>query len=219
MRNPVGISLIFLSLFFTSLAAAEEMPVPAESSEVTPVPAKLSEADEKKIIELRKKIEEKKTELNGSAWELTFNSSSNPKMKGAKDTFTFQNGQFKSAHYQKDGFTPTNYSVSIPSETQDIAVWETMLSGKEGIVFIRGEWEKDKMSGNITEQLKGGKEIFEHTFTTSARTSVSPTTTEEGQDVMAHDNSLASAMVSKETPQEAPPVTTPPTKSKSTNKY
>ncbi len=127
-------------------------------------------------------------------------------MKGAKDTFTFQNGQFKSTGYQKRGFSPTNYTITIPSETEETGIWETMLSGEEGVVFIRGEWNKETMNGSITEQLEDGKEIFEHSFSTNSRVAISPTSAEEETKVAEEaGQTLSAALVSNETAVPASP--------------
>ena len=139
---------------------------------------KRTEAEEKKLIEKRKRIVDKKTDLNGSSWDIAYVTSSDPKQKGKKDLFTFQNGQFNSKNLMDRGFTWTNYTISVPDEESELAVWETMQTGKEGIVFIHGEWTKDKMTGNITEQLDGGKKTVEHSFSTTNRVAIPPSSEE-----------------------------------------
>ena len=182
--RKIALSFLFLSIGLSSLyAATESTPAPSESKQEAVAPSKpvpkRSAAEEKKIAETRKRIDEKKTELNGSSWEVVLGSSSDPKMKGEKDTLTFQNGQFSSKNLSKRGFSPTNYTISLPSEDSKTAVWETMQTGKDGLVFIRGEWEKEQMRGDISEQLEGGKKTKEYYFTTASRIAIPPTSKEE----------------------------------------
>ncbi len=213
-RGLLGFILLSSFLSFTPLLAADE-----ESTETpaAPVVKKRTEAEEKLIQEKRKRIADKKTDLNGSSWDIVYTTSSDPKQKGKKDLFTFQNGQFNSKSLMDRGFTWTNYTISVPDEESDLAVWETMQTGKEGIVFIHGEWAKDKMSGSISEQLDGGKKTVEHSFSTANRTAISPTT-EEGADPGAEvkprsaENSAETsggALVSKEKESVAEPVAIP----------
>lgn len=173
MLRIVVLALMALSFGFPAHAAEEASnATPAESVQAKPKPR--TEAEEKKLAEVRKKIDEKKKELNGSNWELLL-SSSDPKINGQIDTFTFQNGQFNSKNFSGRGFVWTNYTITMPSEEGETAVWETMQTGSEGIIFIRGEWNKEMMNGNITEQLEEGKKVKDYTFTTASRKSIPPT--------------------------------------------
>ncbi len=178
--------MLILSFGANSAQAAETSSGALTDSSITdtpsaaPVVKKRTEAEEKKIIEKRKRIADKKTDLNGSSWDVVYTTSTNPKQKGQKDLFTFQNGQFNSKELIDRGFTWTNYTISVPNEESELAVWETMQTGKEGIVFIHGEWIKDQMTGSITEQLDGGKKVIEHSFSTSNRETI-PDTTEESE--------------------------------------
>ena len=162
MKKALALVLVLLFAGY-SVHAAEE------------VSEKRSEADEQKMAESRKKIQEHRTELNGSSWEVTLGSGA----KGEADTFTFQNGQFSSKSLAKRGFSPTNYTVSIPSDSSGLAVWETMQTGKEGLIFLRGEWDKDMMRGDVTEQLEEGKKIKDYSFSTSGRTAIPPSSASE----------------------------------------
>lgn len=168
-----------------------------------------TKTEQKKIDETRKLIQEKKTEINGSRWEVVVDSSSDPKKKGEKDAFVFQNDQITSSNLSKRGFGTTNYTVSVPSEESDSGIWETMKTGKDGVIFIRGEWTKDKMQGSVTEQLDGGKKIKEYTFTATSREAMPPTTsndaesTDPGDDVThsdkkSNDDNDLKVLISKE---------------------
>jgi hypothetical protein len=168
-------------------------------------PKKRTPEEEKKLTETRKLISEKKLDLNGSSWELILRSA-DPKIQGAKDTFVFQDGMFKSENYAKRGFLPTNYTVSIP-ENAERGVWETMQSSKGDLIFIRGEWEKDSMQGVVTEQLEGGKKVKEYSFSSAPRKKISPSSAKESgaQDPATGDEAIAlpsqrapKALISKE---------------------
>ena len=168
------LTLALVALMLGNPAQAAENTPAADTKKISEVkPKPRTEAEEKKLTEKRKRIAAKKTELNGSSWELTVKST-DPKEKGAQDTFVFQDGIFKSKNLTGRGFTATNYTVTVPSEESESAVWETMQTGKEGQVFIHGEWEKEIMRGNSNEQLDGGKKIKDYYFTTSARSAIPP---------------------------------------------
>ncbi len=169
----------------------------AEKSAEAPPVRERTAAEQKKLDEMRKRVEQKQTELNGSRWELAL-SSLEPKAKSEKDVYTFQNGQFSSKNLSKRGFTATNYTVTVPSEGVESAVWETMQTGKEGVVFIRGEWEKEKMWGIVTEQLDEGKKIGHYSFSTTAHKAIPPTSEQEKK--AADKGASTSTLVSKEAP-------------------
>lgn len=160
-------------------------------------PVKRTAADEAKLAEKRKKIGEKKKELNGSEWEVTVKSQ-DKKEKEVKDTLTFQNNQVRSASLSKRGFSSTNYTVALP-DGSETAIWETMKTGKDGVIFMRGEWNGETMTGSINENLDGGKVVREYYFTSSARAAVAPTSTEKEEEMATPvSSSNQPAMVSKE---------------------
>ncbi len=109
---------------------------------------------------------EKKLELNGSSWDVVLMSAGSVESGVGEDIYTFQDGQFRSKALMARGFKDTNFVISLPGGNSDLAVWETMQTGNEGVVFLHGEWVKDKMWGTITEQLEGGRKIVDHTFIT-----------------------------------------------------
>lgn len=174
-----GLSAIIFFILAGTALYAEEQEIAAQKA---PVVAKRTSEEEKIITESRKRVAEKRLDLNGTSWGVVYTVSSEPKMKNQKDTFVFQDNQFKSDLLAKRGFTSTNYTITVPpSETSEIGVWETMQTGKEGQIFIRGEWAKDQMSGRITEQLEGGKKVVEHSFTTRGREAIAPMTEKENK--------------------------------------
>ncbi len=112
------------------------------------------------------KLTEKKLELNGSSWDVVLVRDGELKNNISDDIFIFRNGQFGSKDLVKRGYTDTYFTISPPADSSDPAVWETMQTGKEGVVFLHGEWVKDKMWGTITEQSEDGRKIVDYTFIT-----------------------------------------------------
>lgn len=165
---------------------------------------------QKKFEEQRRRIKEKETEMNGSKWDVVLGSL-DPKIKGQKDTFIFQDNQVTSTGMSKRGFGSTNYTVTVPDEADsDLGIWETMKTGKDGVIFIRGEWAKEAMRGYVTEQLEEGKKVNEYTFNTSTRIAISPSSSEEpgsgslksdatSSKETGNDDSSPNALVSRET--------------------
>ena len=151
----------------------------------------------KKRAEIRKAQQEKQKELNGTQWDVRLESK-DPKAKLKEDVLSFQNNQFKSKNNTERGFTPTNYTITVP-EGGESAVFETMQTGpKSEVIFVRGEWKKDSMTGAISEQMEAGQNV-EYWFSTKGKKAVATTT-----DSIEWDPSLADAqdenepLVSKE---------------------
>ena len=143
----------------------------------------LKKDEEAKQAEMRKKLEEKKAEINGSEWHVQVKQQA--KVPGAKpvfgneDVLTFQNGQFHSKSTEDFGYTPTNYTLTI--QQQGPTVWETMqTSGKGEITFWRGEWTGEVMTGVMTRQVEEGK-TEEYSFSTTSTKRISPTSGESGE--------------------------------------
>ena len=140
--------------------------------------AKPSAADLSRREELKKKLDEKKKELNGSEWQVDMTSEGKPL---GKDTLTFQNNQVTCKTLKDKGYPATNYTVSIP-EGSEMAVWETMQTHpKKGLVFIRGEWKEGIMRGVMTEQAEEGKSK-DYQFNSVGREVVPPTTEKEEEE-------------------------------------
>ena len=112
-----------------------------------------------------KKIEERKKELDNTEWEITLGSA-DKKTKGEKDKLIFRNKMISLESFAKEGFGPTNYTITV-SEDLETATFETMQSAKAGNIFIRGDWTKDIMQGNINQQFDGGKKTREYYFTSA----------------------------------------------------
>lgn len=150
-------------------------------------------AEEAKNAELRKAIQAKKDEINGSSWSINIKPQGNHKGGLAgDDQLTFQDGKFLSKQADKLGFTRTNYTITVP-EGDGPTIFETMqTSKKEGTLFWRGEWKEKAMSGVISHQLEKGNE--EYYFTSSQMTEVPETSaSEEDSEKTQEDNSTSVA--------------------------
>lgn len=124
--------------------------------------------DEKKIAATRKKIEEKKKELNGGEWEVAIKSTSKKGALDGPNVLTFQDNVFQSKSSSSLGFTPTNYTLTVSESDTGPTVWETMQTSDKGdVMFWRGEWLGDQMTGVISRQFKGGKSE-EYMFSSSS---------------------------------------------------
>lgn len=169
-----------------SSAASTEAPATAPAAK----PSRPAKMDDQK-----KKIEELKKELNGSQWEVQMSSGGKPL---GKDTFTFQNGQVTCKTLADKGYSPTNYTISMP-EGADMATWETMQTGSKGqVVFIRAEWKEGVMRGVMSEQLEENK-TKDYNFASLSKVEV-PATTEKKEEEKPATPAAApegSALVSK----------------------
>lgn len=175
-------STTVLALVFSYMFASSSLCAYAKSAEDT--------AEEERV-ELRKKIEERKTELNGSSWQILIKSQAGKGSLEGPDTLTFQDGKFSSEALSKKNYSRTNYTLTI--QEGGPTIWETMqTSEKDGVTFFRGEWLKDTMTGVITRQTDKGSE--DYYFSSSAMKKISPTSTEvEGAEPETVDTSSADA--------------------------
>ena len=175
---------LFVSVFFVGASvcahAKEDSPNFAKTSASTPAVKESSKevsrpASAGKREDMKKRIEDKKKELNGSEWQV--NLTTGGKEEG-KDTLTFQNGQIKSKYFADKGFPATNYTISI-ADGSDMATWETMQTdAKGGVLFIRGEWDKDVMRGVMSQQLDENK-TKDFNFSSASKEAIEPTTEPE----------------------------------------
>jgi hypothetical protein len=213
MRWIVALALIVM-LPFSARAEEDET---ASSSRSTNVSIRRTAEETKKKTDMRKLAAEWRKDLNGSQWEVTV-SSQNPQAKGVgKDVLTFQNDQFRSRSLEKRGYSATNYTITPLGEEGERAVWETMQTGKDGVVFVKGEWKEEQMTGTMTEQLDGGKTVFDYYFTSAKRKKVAPTSEEEKAG--AEDETPApEVLTSSEKEPEAAPAPAPAPSPKPTKK-
>ncbi|MFA6600062.1 MAG: hypothetical protein WC352_05025 [Candidatus Omnitrophota bacterium] len=182
------VSLLVLAVLFLSTQLLGFLPVACAQSEggkPSPVAPKISKQDEEARAALRKKILEKKDELNGSEWAVEIKSRSAKGDFAGEDTLTFQNDKFRSGKTEKSGYTATNYTLTVSEEENGPTVWETMQTSANGeITFWRGEWKDDVMTGVISRQLKEEKGVEEYYFSSSLKKEI-PKTTEETEEPAA----------------------------------
>lgn len=203
---PAVIALISSSAYAKdNFAKSIEKIVPekkaAEKAAPAPVASSLSPAAQAKHEELKKLLDEKKKELNGSEWKVDVSSAG--KSLG-EDVMTFQNQQITCKTLKDKGYPATNYTVSLP-EGSDMAVWETMQTNpKGGVVFIRGEWKEGVMRGVMSEQLGEGKSQ-DLNFASVAKTAV-PETTEEKKEEKKEELVPAADSTMKASEEAAAPV-------------
>ncbi|MBI4845192.1 MAG: hypothetical protein HY810_01740 [Candidatus Omnitrophica bacterium] len=122
---------------------------------VTVSPEQMEEMTKKREA-MRKKVEEKRQQINNTSWTAEV-SKMGAQEKSKKDAFLFKNNKFSSDKFSKDGFNPSNYTVTVKED--NITVWETMQRTEEGmIVFWRGEVAEDflSMRGVFSKQSSEG---------------------------------------------------------------
>ena len=103
-----------------------------------------------------KRQEEMLAALNGSSWELELRpfEAGEKKPKILKDTVTFKGATVTSERLGKLGYGSSNFSLNVKED--GTATWETMQSkAGEGTAFWRGEVDKDKMRGVLSQQPTG----------------------------------------------------------------
>lgn len=152
---------------------SENAAAASEKSVKAAAPAKAAKADPSREAK-KKKVEEKKKELDGSRWEITRTATDG---KGApeSDEITFQDGKVAFRSFGEDGFGASNYTITVP-EGSETAIWETMQNSEKGILFVRGEWKDEQMNGIISRQTpdEPEKPAKDYSFTTAKRTAISP---------------------------------------------
>ena len=190
MKRFVSLLLLLPSLSYCGVSYANDSVDTSAGKQ-----DQVSSADLKKDQDRRKKIEEKRAQLEATQWEVSLVPRS-PKLKPEKDTFIFQNGEFRTENRSKRGFNPTNYTVSIVEGDENSAVFETMQGSKEGYAFIKGQWAKDSMHGEIIEQLDGGKLVKEYYFSNAKMAKMAGDG--ESEKTSSEDGGFGKALVSTE---------------------
>lgn len=133
--------------------AAEKQQQPAEKPETKKAPV----VDQEKIEKDKLKRQERQKKLNNTTWEIEL-TSLEKKGKEKKDTLVFKGNRFYTEESSKDGFSETNYTITVKDD--DVVIWETMQTAEEGkINFWRGELdpEMQTMRGIISKQFPDGK--------------------------------------------------------------
>ena len=89
----------------------------------------------------REMVRRKRQQLNDSEWIISLKLSK-AEGKQQEDVLTFVDNRVVSANFLKQGFTATNYTLSV--EDDGLVVWETMQRSEDkGMVFWRGEIDVD----------------------------------------------------------------------------
>ncbi len=132
-------------------APAEEI---KEEERPAPVPPAVSTED---LAKKRAQKEKKRKAIDGNQWEVTVIPMSG---KGEKtlDTLVFSDNKFFSQVYEKKGYAPSNYTVSLTDEGRPVV--ETMQSEeKMGILFWRVEFDENLAGcrGVISHQVSENK--------------------------------------------------------------
>ena len=107
----------------------------------------------------RKKVDEKINEINETEWKVQV-IPDHPKLKPVEDVLAFRAHTVQLGYFEKKGFQPTNYTVTV-EEGEDAGNFETMKTHPEGggrVVFIRGQWNGNRVSGVATERDPSDKE-------------------------------------------------------------
>jgi len=113
--------------------------------------------DQEKIEKDRLKRQEKRKKLNNTTWTIEL-APLGKKGREKKDVLVFKGNRFYSEQSSKDGFSETNYTITVKDD--DVVIWETMQTADEGKVnFWRGELtpEMQTMRGIISKQFPDGK--------------------------------------------------------------
>ena len=100
----------------------------------------------------------KPLDLNVTKWEITLTSfDTKGKKKTTSDTLTFEDSQVIAKDFERQGYSPTNYSLSVKED--GTTVFKTMQIGKAGTAFWRGEVKDEKMAGSVSVTPKKGDPI------------------------------------------------------------
>ncbi len=85
-------------------------------------------------------------QLNGTEWVVECTPMSGEKLKKPMtDTLQFNNGKLTSTRLTKDGYMPSNYTLSVGDD--GVPIWETMQTGDTGMASWRGELHGETMTG------------------------------------------------------------------------
>jgi hypothetical protein len=132
-----------------TVVGAAESPEGGKAAMQEPVvpPALPSAADKTK--------QEAAAKLNRTEWTVEFSLMSAEKLKKPMhDTLQFDQGKLTSAMLTKDGYTPSNYTLSVGAD--GVPIWETMQNSEKGTASWRGELHGETMSGILSRHGSDG---------------------------------------------------------------
>ncbi len=92
-------------------------------------------------------------DLDSTEWQVKLTPVSGATVK--TDTLSFVKGKFISAEFDVEGYTSSNYSLSV--EESGKIVWETMQTGPLGTASWRGEITGNKMQGVLSLRQEGNE--------------------------------------------------------------
>jgi len=113
----------------------------------------------------KKKIAQAKKELEGTVWEISLTQMGTTNK--SEDTITFTEGKVESRKLTDEGFSPTNFTVSL--KENEIIVWETMQSSEdEGLAFWRAEISGGRMRGVLSRHISENR-VKDYTFASEVK--------------------------------------------------
>ncbi len=149
-------------------AKAPVEPVEEVKEEEKPAPSPPPSVDRKEMDKKRAMKDKRRKAVDGNQWEISVISMTG---KGEKtpDALVFAENKFSSQEYEKKGYAPSNYTVSITDEGKTVV--ETMQSDEEmGILFWRVEFDEDLAGcrGVISRQISENK-TDDYSFVSTAK--------------------------------------------------
>ena len=106
----------------------------------------------------QQQLEELGRKQHGAEWEIELTPIAGGKQ--IADTLNFNKGKFISGKLNTQGFTASNYSLTI--EDTGKIIWETMQTSPDGIASWRGEIEQGIMRGILS--LRSGDQTQDFSF-------------------------------------------------------
>jgi REP element-mobilizing transposase RayT len=139
------ISIHLANRTFVTNLPAPQMVKPAESTLMAP---------RGPLEEIKRSLAEL-TDLNGTVWEVELVSVGVDGVeRPIKDQIVFSGKSFESHYFSSQGFSPSNYTVTI--NHNGVVTWETMQRNDRGETIVwRGDWNGKKMEGVMSYRPAG----------------------------------------------------------------
>jgi len=144
----LGFLVINSSSVFAERFSKDKLSATAAQQSATMVtPEAVTKAN---VSDVEKTIARKKAELNATEWKIELKAIGG-KGSGESDVIIFSDDKVASENLQKEGFAPTNFTVSLQGD--GTVTWETMqTSQKSGTVFWRGDIQNGVMHGVLSKR-------------------------------------------------------------------
>jgi hypothetical protein len=153
MQKKMMIAVVLVGLFLVFTNAQGQKVVTKAAQKSAPV------------VKVAKNLEPIK--LDGKQWEVEmYPSRGTGNEKPILDKLTFRKGKVISERYSKDGFGPTNYTLSLKDDGTT-TVWETMQNSSKGTLSWHGQVKRDTMAmrGVVSERPpKAEKSTINYNF-------------------------------------------------------